>query len=227
MDLNIIFEDQYIIVVEKPPGVPSQKDRSGDLDMLTLLSTYLQKKSIVKDMPYIGLIHRLDRPVGGIMVFAKTPYANSKLSEQIRLKKMKKVYLTVTTGKTYKDIELLTHYLIKQHNNLSKVVPEHTNGAQKAMLTYTKIKEIVINDEQVISLLRVELNTGRHHQIRVQLSHIGLPIWGDTKYNQLFTEKKEWYQIALFAYQLGLEHPKTGKFLQFELKPVDYPFDLF
>lgn len=228
MDLHILFEDQHILIVEKPTGVPSQKDRSGDIDMLTLLTEHLQKKSVSKDRPYIGLIHRLDRPVGGIMVFAKTPYGNTQLSEQIRLNKMKKVYLAAVNGVTKEGTFELTDYLIKQHNNLSKVVPAHTDNAKKAILTYTKINETTLDDGQIISLLKVELKTGRHHQIRVQLSHRGLPIWGDTKYNPHFAEpKKGWYQIGLFAYQLTFEHPKTGKLLQYEVHPTAYPFNLF
>lgn len=227
MALNILFEDQHIIVVEKPSGVPSQKDRSGDPDMLTLLTEHLKKASLGKDEPYVGLVHRLDRPVGGIMVFAKTPYANTKLSEQIRLNRMKKVYLAVVSGRAKEENVELIDYLIKQHNNLSKIVPAHTSQAKKAILTYTKINEKILDNGQNISLLKVELKTGRHHQIRVQLSHAGLPIWGDTKYNPHFISKKGWFQIGLFAYQLAFEHPKTGQLLQYEGHPSEHPFNLF
>lgn len=228
MDINILFEDQHIIVAQKPPGVPSQKDRSGDLDMLTLLTQYLQQNRKGKEKPYIGLIHRLDRPVGGIMVFAKTPYANKNLSEQIRNKKFTKEYLAVVTGKADEgDIEL-RDYLVKQHNNLSKVVPKHHNGAKEAVLRYFKLGSIETDDGQKLSLLRVELMTGRHHQIRVQLSNAELPIWGDTKYNPHFSQQKnQWFQIALFAYKLEFEHPKTKKRLEFKVESRLHPFDLF
>jgi 23S rRNA pseudouridine1911/1915/1917 synthase len=229
MNLNILFEDQHIIVVVKAPGVPSQKDRSGDVNMLTLIEEHLQKKLDHNKQPYVGLIHRLDRPVGGVMLFAKTPYANARLSEQIRLNKIKKEYLAVVCGKPKNEGELLTHYLMKQTNNLSRVVTENTSLAKKSILEYSFIQSKVVEKWGEISLLNIKLITGRHHQIRVQLSFVGLPIWGDTKYNETFglIDSKEWFSIALFAHLLSFEHPKTGKSMTFTIDTTEYPFDQF
>ncbi|PKM50325.1 MAG: RNA pseudouridine synthase [Firmicutes bacterium HGW-Firmicutes-7] len=229
MNLSVLFEDQHIIVVNKPPGVPSQKDRSGDENMASLVDEHLQKRNMNGKKVYVGLIHRLDRPVGGIMVFAKTQFANARLSEQIRLNKMNKEYLVVVCGNPIKETERLTHFLLKQTNNLSRVVSENTPLAKKAILEYSLIESKTVERWGDISLLKVKLITGRHHQIRVQMSFVGNPIWGDTKYNELFNlmESKEWFPIALFAHLLSFEHPKTGKLMTFTLDTNEYPFNQF
>lgn len=231
MELDILFEDATIIVVIKPAKVPSQKDLSGDLDMVTALTEYIQKKTKT-EKSCIGLIHRLDRPVSGIMVFAKTPKANSVLSEQIRLKRMTKQYQVVVCGKPTLTKAMLVDQLLKQGNNLSKVVSKPTKESKEATLNYECLKTIsqVVYGE--LSLLNVELITGRHHQIRVQLAHAGIPIWGDTKYNLAFhvnedEHNKAWYQIALCAHQLKFVHPKSGKEMSFQMNPSQFPFDQF
>lgn len=229
MNLKVLFEDQHIIVVVKPPGVPSQKDRSGDINMASLVEEHLQQKVTNNMKPYVGLIHRLDRPVGGIMVFAKTPFANAKLSEQIRLNKMKKEYLAVVCGKPQKEADLLTNYLLKQSNNLSRVVSENTVAAKKAILEISLIQSREVERWGELSLVKVGLITGRHHQIRVQLSFAGIPIWGDTKYNEAFGSigSKEWFPIALLAHLLTFNHPKTEKSMTYKLDSSEYPFDQF
>ncbi|MBC7960131.1 MAG: RluA family pseudouridine synthase [Vallitaleaceae bacterium] len=233
MDPNILYEDASIIVVVKPAQVPSQKDLSGDLDMTALLMAYFIKKYPKLEKPYVGLIHRLDRPVSGVMVFAKRALTNARLSEQIREGHMSKEYLAVVCGTPKEGKGELVDYLTKSSNNLSKVVKEVTADAKKAVLHYEHIKTILDDRYGDISLLRVQLLTGRHHQIRVQLSHAGLPIWGDTRYNLSFNtdaevgQKKSWYQIALCANKLSFEHPKTNKLMTFEWEPKDYPFDQF
>ncbi|HOA80370.1 MAG TPA: pseudouridine synthase [Defluviitaleaceae bacterium] len=168
MDINIIYEDAHLIVASKAPKIPSQPDKTGDKDMLSYLKDYLKEKYPSARSPYIGLVHRLDRPVGGLMVFAKTKLANAKLSEQIQNKQFKKEYLAVVCGKPIKPQGELVDYLLKnQKSNLSKVVPKGTRGAKEAILEYECIESIKIEDEGILSLLKIILKTGRHHQIRV------------------------------------------------------------
>jgi 23S rRNA pseudouridine1911/1915/1917 synthase len=227
LDLNILHEDNHIIVAVKPPKVPSQRDKSRDIDMLTIIGEHIKKQHPNVNKPYVGLIHRLDRPVGGVMVFAKTKYANTKLSEQIRNKQIKKQYKTVVCGSALESEKEVVDYLVKQRNNVSKVVSKDTNNAKEAILKYKGLKTDHTEEYGELSLLNVELITGRHHQIRVQLSNANLPIWGDTKYNSEFMKRKGWFQIALFAYKLSFKHPKTNKELEFVAESNEYPFSVF
>lgn len=178
--MKIIYEDNHVIVVEKMPNVPSQGDKTEDIDMLSLIKAYLKEKYNKPGEVYLALIHRLDRPVGGVMVFAKTSKAAARLSEQVRERKIQKEYLVVADGKFDRQKGTLEDYLIKnQKNNISKVVNEGTKGAKIAKLDYEALK---YNEEINLSVLRILLHTGRHHQIRVQLSNIGHSIYGDQKY---------------------------------------------
>ena len=179
-ELNVIYEDNHVIVVEKMPNVPSQGDKTEDVDMLKLIKEYIKEKSNKPGEVYLALIHRLDRPVGGVMVFAKTSKAAARLSEQVRERKIQKEYLVVVDGKFENKTGTLEDYLIKnQNNNISKVVKEGTKGAKLAKLDYEVLK---YNEEIDLSVLRILLHTGRHHQIRVQISNIGHSIYGDQKY---------------------------------------------
>lgn len=229
MDLKVLYEDAHMIVVEKPPKIPSQRDKTGDKDMLTYVSEYLQKKYPEAKSPYVGLIHRLDRPVGGVMVFAKTKLANQKLSQQIQSKEIGKVYYGVVCGVPEKNHRVLVDFLLREgRSNLSKVVSKDTANAKEAILEYELLETVDTPEYGVLSLLKIVLKTGRYHQIRVQLSNAGLPLWGDTKYNKSFGKQKEWTQIALWARTLTLEHPKTKKSVTFHSSPKDhYPFTLF
>ena len=229
MNIKVLYEDAHIIVVEKPPKIPSQRDKTGDKDMLTYVSEYLQTKYPQAKTPYVGLIQRLDRPVGGVMVFAKTKLANQKLSSQIQEKEMEKVYYGVVCGVPEKNHDVLVNFLLKQgKTNTSKVVTKGTPNAKEAILEYDLMETLDTPEQGVLSLLKINLKTGRHHQIRVQLSNGQLPLWGDNKYNKTFARQKEWTQIALWARELTLEHPKTGKSLTFHSSPKDiYPFTLF
>jgi len=220
---KIIYEDQSIIVAVKPPNMPSQKDRSRDID----IGTYLKEKANYKKTPYIGLIHRLDRPVGGVMVFAKTPKANSNLSEQIRQGIINKKYLAVVQGKPDKNEATLTDYLVKLNNNFSKVTQETDNNSKKAVLDYYLLEHRELEEIGECSLLEIDLKTGRHHQIRVQLSNAGLPVWGDSKYNNFRADNKEWNQIALFSHTISFIHPVTKKTISFSDLPQSFPFNLF
>lgn len=179
-ELKVIYEDNHVIVVEKAPNVPSQGDKTEDIDMLKIIKDYLKEKYNKPGEVYLALIHRLDRPVGGVMVFAKTSKAAARLSEQVREREIQKEYLVVADGKFEKDKGTLEDYLIKnQKNNISKVVKEGTKGAKLAKLDYEVLK---YNEEINLSVVQILLHTGRHHQIRVQLSNIGHSIYGDQKY---------------------------------------------
>ena len=209
MKLKVIYEDNHIIVVEKPPNVPSQGDKTEDVDMLTLIKEYLKEKYNKPGNVYLGLVHRLDRPVGGVMVFAKTSKAASRLSNQVREKVFKKEYLAIVDGKPEKDKDTLENYLLKnERTNTSRIVKENTPGSKYAKLDYEVLK---YNEEINLSLLKILLHTGRHHQIRVQLAGMGHSICGDQKYGTRGRGK----QISLWAYKLTIEHPITKESMTF------------
>lgn len=212
-ELKVIYEDNHIIVVEKIPNIPSQSDKTGDVDMLTIVKDYIKNKYNKPGNVYLGLVHRLDRPVGGIMIFAKTSKAASRLSEQVRNKTFKKKYLAVVDGKlTYKK-GILEDYLYKdQRNNISSVVKKDKKNAKLAKLDY---EVITYNEVKNLSLVKINLHTGRHHQIRVQLSNFGHSIFGDQKYGCRGQGK----QIALWAYELTIEHPISKEIMTFKDLP--------
>jgi len=212
-NLKVIYEDNHIIVVEKPVNIPSQADKTGDIDMLTIIKNYLKEKYNKQGNVYLGLVHRLDRPVGGVMVFAKTSKAASRLSEEVRLKEFKKTYLVIANGKMEKNKGTLEDYLLKnERNNMSKVVKEETRNSKLAVLDY----EVLKYDEDInLSVLKINLHTGRHHQIRVQLSSRNHSIYGDQKYGGRGHGK----QITLWAYKLVLKHPTTKEMMEFTSIP--------
>ena len=211
--LKVIYEDNHILVVEKPPNVPSQSDKTNDIDMLTICKKYIKEKYNKPGNVYLGLVHRLDRPVGGIMIFAKTSKSASRLSNQVREKTFKKKYLTVVDGKLKNKTGLLEDYLYKnERNNISKVVNKDKKNAKYAKLEY---EEITYDEVKDLSLLLINLYTGRHHQIRVQLSNFGHSIFGDQKYGTRGKGK----QIALWAYELEIEHPITKEKMTFKDLP--------
>ncbi len=208
-DLKIIYEDNHIIVVEKIPNIPSQADKTNDIDMLTIIKEYIKEKYNKPGNVYLGLIHRLDRPVGGVMVFAKTSKSAARLSEQVRNKTFKKTYLTVVNGELKEPKGIFEDYLLKnERNNISKVVQEGTKNAKYAKLDYEVIK---YNSQINLSVLKINLHTGRHHQIRVQLSSRNHSIYADHKYGTRGRGK----QIALWAYSLQIIHPITKQELIF------------
>ena len=211
--LKVIYEDNHIIVVEKPVNIPSQGDKTGDIDMLTIIKDYLKEKYNKPGNVYLGLVHRLDRPVGGVMVFAKTSKAASRLSNQVREKIFKKTYLVIVNGKMEKNKDILEDYLLKnERNNISKVVKEGTKNSKLAVLDYEVLK---YNEETDLSVLKINLHTGRHHQIRVQLSSRNHSIYGDQKYGGRGRGK----QICLWAYSLTIEHPITKEEITFKSIP--------
>lgn len=211
--LKIIFEDNHIIVVEKPVNIPSQGDKTGDIDMLSIIKEYLKEKYNKPGNVYLGLVHRLDRPVGGVMVFAKTSKAASRLSNQVREKIFKKKYLAVVDGKFETSNGILEDYLYKdERNNISKVVNKDKKNSKIAKLEY---EVLTYNQVKDLSLVKINLYTGRHHQIRVQLAHAGHSIFGDQKYGTRGKGK----QIALWAYELTIQHPITKQELTFKCLP--------
>ena len=215
-NVNVIYEDNHLLVVEKPINVPVQEDNSKDKDMLTILKEYLKDKYNKPGNVYLGLVHRLDRPVGGLMIFAKTSKCASRLSDQIRLNKFNKIYNAVVEG-TVKEEEKLTDYLLKDTKN--NIVRVDKNG-KESVLYYRKIKTI-----DNLNLIEIKLETGRSHQIRVQMSHNGNPLFGDQKYNK---NSKVGEQLALFAKKLEFYHPITNELLTFEIDlPNRYPFSIF
>ena len=212
-NLKVIYEDNHIIVVEKRPNIPSQSDKTGDMDMLTLVKSYIKEKYNKPENVYLGLVHRLDRPVGGIMIFAKTSKAASRLSNQVREKVFKKKYLAVVDGKIENKTGTLEDYLYKDaRNNMSKVVKPEKKNAKFAKLDYEVLK---YNEVKNLSLVEVNLHTGRHHQIRVQLFNFGHSIFGDQKYGTRGRGK----QIALWAYELTIKHPITKEEMTFKDLP--------
>ena len=214
--INIIYEDNHLIVVEKPINIPTQEDNTKDKDLLTILKEYIKEKYNKPGNVYLGLVHRLDRPVGGIMVFARTSKAASRLSEQVRNKTFKKTYNAVVIGNIENTGKLKDYLLKDEKRNIVKV----DEKGKEAILNFKKL-----NFKDNMSLVEINLETGRSHQIRVQMSHHGYPLFGDQKYNKT---AKVGEQIALFAKKIEFVHPTTNELLTFELDlPNLYPFTIF
>ena len=206
-NLNILYEDNHIIVVEKPSNVLSQADNTKDLDLLSMVKNYIKEKYKKPGNVYLGLVHRLDRPVGGIMVFARTSKASKRLTEAFKTHDIVKKYLTICHGKWEKDLGTLIDKLERLENG-NTIVSE--NG-KEAILNYEVLSYNTKND---LSLVKIDLKTGRHHQIRVQLATHNHPICGDQRYGL-----QEKMPICLFAYYLEFNHPVTKQRLTFTLKP--------
>ena len=208
--MNVLYEDNQIIVVEKEPNIPSQADKTGDIDMLTLVKQYIKEKYNKPGDVYIGLVHRLNRPVGGVMVFARTSKSASRLSEQVRNKTLQKTYIAVVDGKIEEKTGTLEDYLYKdERNNISKVVNKDKKNAKLAKLDY----EVLGYDEKRdLTTVKIHLHTGRHHQIRVQFANFGHSLFGDQKYGTRGRGK----QIRLWASELTFEHPVTKEMLTFK-----------
>ena len=214
--INIIYEDNHLLVVEKPINIPVQEDNSKDLDFLTMLKNYIKKRDNKPGNVYLGLVHRLDRPVGGIMVFAKTSKCASRLSEQIRNKVFKKSYYAVVENKIEKEGKFVDKLLKDTKQNIVRI---DKNG-KLSSLTYK-----LINYKNNLSLVKIDLETGRSHQIRVQFSSRNYPLYGDQKYNK---NSKVGEQIALFSNSITFNHPITKEKLTFELDlPNRKPWNIF
>ena len=211
-DIDIVYEDNHIIVVLKPQGVPTCGDESGDDSLLEGVRRYLKVTYEKPGNVYVGLIHRFDRPTGGVMVFAKTSKAASRLSEQMRGGDFEKKYFTVLVGTPKEPQKTLVNYLKKNPvNNMVYLCPPTTDGAKMASLDYR-----VLQEREGLCLAEVRLHTGRTHQIRVQMAGIGHPVYGDMRYGGE-NAKKGW--LALWAYSLSFTHPVTKERMRFLVQP--------
>jgi len=210
--MEILFEDNHVIVVHKPQGVPSQEDESGDKDMLTMVKEYIKEKYNKVGNVYVGLVHRLDRPTGGVMVFAKNSKSAGRLCEQIQTGEFDKTYFAVVNGTLPSANGRLVNYLKKdEKQNKVSIVPELEEGAKRAELEY---KVLARTDKY--SLVKIKLFSGRSHQIRVQLANIKCPIVGDNKYG-----RGEKVLLNLYAVELGFLHPVSKQKMVFRVYPPE------
>ena len=213
---KILYEDETMIVCVKEAGVATQTKKIGQKDMESMLRTYRMQKG---EPSYIGVVHRLDQPVSGVMVFAKTKEAAADLSRQIVAKAADKYYYAVTDGVPDKLKGTLEDYLLRDgKTNLSRAVDKKTTGAKRAELSYEVLKK-----KEAKALLKIKLATGRHHQIRVQMAHAGWPLMGDRKYNFKENMNDRNQPMCLCSYKLGFLHPVTKKKLEFE---IECPFTI-
>lgn len=238
--LNILYEDDQIIVCVKPHGIATQSRSLATPDMVRLIKSHLYQANPTRSSgpgkePYLAVIHRLDQPVSGILVFAKTPAAARELNRQMQdpeKSSFGKYYRALVEKRPAKDHALLENYLCKDNRtNTSRICDPSTPGARLARLEFhisgdnffhwgRGISENPPSPMKPAELL-IHIFTGRHHQIRVQLANIGCPIIGDTKYNphsMWNVGKNGWQQIYLCAFKLSFQHPKTGKLMVFELE---------
>lgn len=209
---DIIYEDNHLLVIIKPHNIAVQEDESKDEDLLNMLKQYIKVRDNKPGNVFLGLVHRLDRPTGGVMVFAKTSKCASRLSEQLKNKEMKKNYLCVVVGKPSLPNARLTCYLVKdEKTNTVRLATKSEQGAKQAILDYE-----IIDSIDNYSLVKVNLLTGRSHQIRVQMSkQNNTVIFGDFKYG----DKEHKSNLALWAYQLQFNHPISKKPMIFKVAP--------
>ena len=218
--LKILYEDEHIIVVLKPVGLESQSCRGFGRDMVSEIKGHIHKLSPKSGEPYVGVIHRLDKPVSGVMVYAREKTSAAALSRQVAAGEMEKKYLAVLCGKPVNSVENYVDYLLKdEKQNVSRIVDKGTNGARRAELTFRTLESREVEPYGVLTLAEIELLTGRHHQIRVQMAGHGLPLWGDQRYNPRFADGSARTDVALCAYRLAFTHPATGKRMCFEQLP--------
>lgn len=227
--LEIIFQDEAILVCRKPAGIATQSARAGQQDMVSLIKNERARKG---ENPYVGLVHRLDQPVEGVMVFAKDQKSAANLSKQVASRGIDKFYLAVVAGRMEQKEGILEHMLIKDgRTNLSRVADSNEPDARFARLSYQVLD---YEETQDMSLVRIKLDTGRHHQIRVQFSAIGHPLMGDQKYNQRseavgqsVNDKRQRCDVALCSHKIGFVHPMTKKQMEYEILPQNSFFAVF
>ena len=240
---RILYEDNDIIVCHKPAGIATQTARVGQADTVSEITNYLlrpehgrgkgrlredgrqqseggrRQDNVSQTIPYVGVVHRLDQPVEGILVFAGNKRAAAELSRQIAENCMEKYYYAVICGQERIDGGRLEDYLVKDNRtNISRIVPPEVKGAKKAVLEYE-----ILTPKAEIALAKIRLYTGRHHQIRVQMSHAGMSLLGDYKYADAqmirMSEQMRVKEVALCACQLSFQHPRTGKRMDFKIRP--------
>ncbi len=209
---TILYEDNHLLVVLKPQNVASCPDETGDDNMLDLLKAYIKEKYQKEGNVFLGLVHRLDRPTGGVMVFAKTGKAAARLSEQMRTGDFEKKYLTVLNGAPREEMGRLTNWLKKSTvNNTVYLCTQGTDGAKLAVLDYR-----ILEKQGPLALAEVKLHTGRSHQIRVQMAGIAHPVYGDMRYGG---ERAQKGKLALWAYSLSFTHPVRKERMRFVSEP--------
>ncbi len=214
--MNIIYEDNHLLVVDKPINIPMQLDSSNDIDLLSLCKKYLKEKYNKPGNVYLGLVHRLDRPVSGVCVFAKTSKAAARLSKQISDHTFKKEYLAVVEDNNLKQCGHFEDYLLK--DSKTNTVKIDKKG-KLAILDYELIKR-----KDNLALVKIQLQTGRSHQIRVQFSSRNHSLYGDQRYNK---NAKVGQQIALHAYKITFKHPITNEVVEFTSNVNRAPFSYF
>ena len=226
--INVLYEDNHLLVVEKPYGVPSQGDITGDEDMLSACKKYIKQKYSKPGSVYLGLVHRLDRPTRGIMVFARTSKAAARLSKQIKSGDFKKTYFAVLTGSLAEEKGELWDYIEKdEKTRIARIIAAGGSGGQKKdgapPAKRAGLKYEVLGEKEGLCLVRIDLLTGRFHQIRAQFASRGCAVYGDVKYGK--SDVKD--NLALFAAGLDFIHPVTREKMSFFIKPEHYPFNLF
>lgn len=231
--LKVFYEDQDIIVVKKPVGVESQATHSFSPDMVSEIRKHINRLSTGPVENYVGVIHRLDKPVGGIMVYAKTKSAAAALSKQVQEHQMKKIYRAVVCGKPVDNVGNFVDYLLKDEKaNVSKIVDKGISQSKRAELKY-RVLDSLEQDGDIFTLVEIELLTGRHHQIRVQFAGHGLPLWGDNRYGRVSDvqnvrgRRGGMPSVALSSCGLSFIHPTTGEQMQFRMEPEGEMFRRF
>lgn len=222
LEERILFEDNHLLIVNKLPSEIVQGDKTGDVCLLDDVKSYIKETYNKPGNVYAGLVHRIDRPVSGAVIFAKTSKALSRMTIKIKEREFSKTYLAVVKNRPPKDADELSDYMIKNESqNKSYIVKSNTKGAKLAQLRYR-----VIGSSDSYYLLEVELITGRHHQIRAQLANMGCPIKGDLKYG--FPRSNPDASISLHAYKLNFEHPTLKTMIEVKApKPSGMPWDVF
>ena len=208
--IAILYEDNHLIAVNKPSGILVQGDSTGDKPMVEIIKDFIKKRDEKQGNVFLGVIHRIDRPTSGIILFAKTSKALSRMNKLFADKKVKKTYWAVVEGIVDKKEQRLEHYLSRNHKlNKSFVTDSNSDKAKKAVLYYQ-----VLHRLKTYTLLKVTLETGRHHQIRVQLSHNQNTIKGDLKYGSNRSNRDK--SISLLAKTLKFIHPVSGKEIEID-----------
>ena len=242
--MEIIYEDEQILVCRKEAGLPVQSGRVQTMDLVSMLKNHLREKQRDGMEPYLGIVHRLDQPVEGLLVFAKTKKAAASLSAQVQDGRMEKSYLAaaVISGRNLPDEGVLENWLVRDtKTNRSRIVEKKEAGAKSARLEYRILQRRRLTEGAgETALVQIHLFTGRHHQIRVQMAGAGMPLVGDRKYGQPelqeygraegkagVTEKKEKISLALCAWSLSFLHPSTGRQMEFQCEPEGEAFQPF
>ncbi|MDR0397206.1 MAG: RluA family pseudouridine synthase [Oscillospiraceae bacterium] len=218
----ILYEDNHLLISVKPPNLPIQADSSGDVDMLSMLKAYVKTRYSKPGEVYLGLVHRVDRPAGGVVAFARTSKAAARLSAQLREHRMRRSYLAVIEGNVGESGEMRDYLVKDSKTNTVSIADEGESGAREAILHYKRIA--AAGSSEILTLAEIQLETGRSHQIRVQFAGRGAPLWADARYGKA----RPGETASLWGYALELTHPTRGEAMRFIAKPPErYPWSLF